>query len=154
MQSDGSIPHHVHQSLNLVFLRCVLSQGDSRRTPRKSSDLVFSARCMAHFSTGYGKSCCGKSVEDCLCITHVVSDLFFQLCFSLRRVNSLACSLHDIRSTIELGSVTSCPEAVNLYAVTYQSFGTTVKPRRTPVKPAFLEKLRSSIAQVLAPSHS
>ena len=35
-----------------------------------------------------------------------------------------------------------------------RSFGTTVKPRRTPVKPAFLEKLRSSMAQVLAPPHS
>ena len=31
-----------------------------------------------------------------------------------------------------------------------RSFGTTVKPRRTPVNPAFFEKLRISIAQVFA----
>jgi len=34
---------------------------------------------------------------DRLCITHVISDLLIQLCFSLRRVNSLACSLYNVR---------------------------------------------------------
>ena len=34
------------------------------------------------------------------------------------------------------------------------SLGTTVKPRRTPVKPAFFEKLLSSMAHVFAPLHS
>ena len=37
---------------------------------------------------------------------------------------------------------------------TFKSLGTTVKPSLVPVNPAFFEKLRSSIAQVLAPSHS
>ena len=36
----------------------------------------------------------------------------------------------------------------------FRSLGTTVKHRHTPVKPAFFEQLRNSIAQVLAPSHS
>lgn len=151
MLSDGNIPHHVHQSLNLVFLRCVLSQGDNQRTPRRSSDPVFSARYMEHFSTGHGKSCCGKALQDRLCITHVISDLLLQLYFSLRRVNSLACSLYNVRSTVKLGSVASCPETVKLYAITHQFLRNNGKAKTNACKASILESFEARWHRFLHP---
>ena len=92
------------------------------------------------FSTGHGKSCCGKALEDRLCITHVISDLLLQLCFSLRRVNSLACSLYNVRSTIKLGSVASCPETVKLYAITHQFLRNNSKSKTNACKASIFGK--------------
>jgi len=44
--------------------------------------------------------------------------------------------------------------ALSFVPLDSNSLGITVNPRRVPVKPAFFEKLLSSIAQVFAPSHS
>ena len=92
------------------------------------------------FSTGYGKSCCRKSLKDSLCITHVISDLLLQLCFSLRRVNSLACSLYNVRSTVKLGSVASCPETVKLYAITHQFLRNNGKAKTNACKASIFGK--------------
>ena len=81
---------------------------------------MFSARVWSIFCHRTRKILLRKVPQDRLCITHVISDLLLQLCFSLRRVNSLARSLYNVRSTVKLGSMASCPETVKLYAITHQ----------------------------------
>ena len=77
---------------------------------------------------------------DGMCISHIVGNLFFQLCLSFRRINSLTCSLYDIWSTIKLGSVTSCPEVMKGNIFTDKIFRNNCKTKTYAGKSCILGK--------------
>ena len=92
------------------------------------------------YATGYRISSLFKSVIDRMGISHIICNLFFQLCFSFWGINSFTCALYDVWCTIKFCSMTSCPQIMQCNAFSYQIFRNDRKSKANTCKSGIFGK--------------
>ena len=77
---------------------------------------------------------------DQLCISHIIANLLLQLCLSSLRINGFPCLLHNVRSSVKFGAVTSCPETVKGNTISYKLIRNHGKAKTNSCKACILGK--------------